>query len=807
MIFGLNSFQFNSVFSDAWNSIKDSLSTIFSNFFQGIMGWLGKGFYCIFLGLSKILDVCQLLFYKFAGLDTVYINGQAVGGDILLTFLNSDIVKNAFFSLLILSVVLLFITTFIAVLKNTTQKEFSTSKIIGSALKSLANFLLVPVFVIIGLIVANGILGSLAAATSGGTDVIMSRQVFYAAAYNGNRARTNYENFNDDLNGYSTNVVTYSFGEDEENNTYYYQDSSGIYYFVQNSSGQYIYDSQTNHYVQKTEYDAAPYFNVLVKSPTIEGGINNFGIFVDDTTTGISSQTAADKIDNAFMNDLAIPNGYEFINNGYSFMTLNDLPSTNSSVFSVYNVNLVYLYYDLTITGFDYIIGYAAIIFLAYVFVTTIVALVKRLFECTTLFIISPLVVSMGPLDNKILGNWRTRFIASALSAYSFVVVMNIFLMLLPLVLQIQIFPSSVSLTTRGISGLLSSIGLGGLLSINLADIGYAVVNQIARIIIIVAGAVFFKEISGAVAKLFLLDDLSAITNNSFKKVAAGTAAIAGGLVGAGRLTGKIVGGGINGARDFLKNDKKSGYTHKEQIKQRANAMADKLLGEKDESGHRNMKNFMNSKGGDFLKNFATVPGLLKNAGKATKKVAGGLFGIGESVSGGKIASAFGASKGWFAKNPKTDSSQQNKDDSKQAEGKKPEFNAVTSALEYEKNKADKTRKKIKEANKIKDQAEREKTLKKLNENYSKENGRYQSLQRISNAMSNSNLSLDDIKKNKDNYRASSGDFSAIERANKRHEKELENKAKKELEEEKQKQEAQKLKDELKANESKKTKK
>lgn len=616
MILAAKTGQLLSFFSDMMSGIQEQLN----NIVQGIFGYIAKAFYLIFLGLAKLLDICQILFKKFAGLDVVYMNGEAIEGDIVLSFISSDIVQRVFWTLLILSVVLLFIVTFVAVIKTefTPLKDKAGNnkgKVIGGALRALVNFFAVPVICILGLFLANGLLASLDAATSGGTNVMMSRQIFLAAAYNSNRARLNYEYFNDDLNGYTSNVVLFSYNDEVEGEEYYYINNNGIYYFTQATGGDYVFELLTSHYIKKTNEITGPFYALNTITVVPEDGINNFGIFLNDTTTGPLSQTAADKIDSAFINDLDVPSGYELTNNSYKFMTLHDIPVVGEGIvsfttFSIYNTNLVYFYYNLC--AFDFLIGYLALIFLGYVFITMIIGLIKRLFELTTLFIISPPIVAMYPLDNgEALKKWRARFIASSISAYSAVVVMNIYLMLLPLFLDMQIIPSSGE-------------GFG--------SFGAAVVNQIARVIIMIAGALFFKEISGAVAGFIGAEDAMKVGSDNLGKVAAGTAMVAGGMLAAGKLGGKILGGGINagkGAINFAKDPRKFQDKFKDKAGELLHNVGNKVLGERGEDGKRHVLKQLNS----------NIKGI---AGGITKPFSN-IFQAGQVIASGKPGSVKGA--------------------------------------------------------------------------------------------------------------------------------------------------------------------
>lgn len=203
---------------------------------------------------------------------------------------------------------------------------------------------------------------------------------------------------------------------------------------------------------------------------------------------------------------------------------------------SIYNIGLVYYYYDLSLTGgFDYIICTICLLFCAWTLLLASLGLIKRLFMTVTLFLISPPICATYPIDGgKILERWRTEFVKNALSAYSTVVVMNIFLSLLPLVSKMKLF-----------------ISYADILPI---PIPTPFANYIAKILIVIGGLVFFKEGSGIVAQIIGAGDTTgdgAKNAGAFGKgvgrFMAGGALVAGIGMSVGKSIGNV-GKGISGA-------------------------------------------------------------------------------------------------------------------------------------------------------------------------------------------------------------------------------------------------------------------
>ena len=513
---------------------------------SAISGFLGRMFYyAIMCGIAKIADLCQLIFRKFAGISSsgVNIGSENRQGDIVIAFIESKTVQNLFFALLILAIIILFITTFTAIIRTEFAKDGNNNKkkVIKNAFRGILNFVAVPVICMFALFVGNALLGAINGATSSDS-AMLSNQIFMAGAYNGNRAR------NSEISG--------------DANQHYATGSFGA---------------------------------LLAGTSGIDlNGYGNFGIFLDDTS-GINQQRAADKIDMCFSHGYAIKvsqgliKGDDYTSNLYKLKQLNvsEIPFSDSSVnsntidysktdfwndgmllnalniaysnesgdhdasvktqivfsegdvvkFSIYNVGLVYYYYDLTFGGFNYLIATIALIFCAWTLLTTVLGLIKRIFMLATLFIISPPICAMYPLDEgKALGTWRGAFIKEVLSAYSVVVIMNIFLVLVPIFQNITLFISD-------------EIG---------ALTGFA--NYMAQVLIILGGLTFFKEATKSVSTIIgagnaYEDSTSSVKNftGNVARAAAGVALGAGLAVGAGKFVGKTAVGTKNAIQGYAK--------------------------------------------------------------------------------------------------------------------------------------------------------------------------------------------------------------------------------------------------------------
>ena len=620
-----------------------------ANLFLGLWAKIGRIFYTlIIVAIGRIADICQLIFKKLAGVSPsgVKIQGVLVEGDPVIGFMNTDIVKNIFFALLVLAIVMLLITTFVATIKTEFAKDGNNNKrvVIHHALRGLANFVLVPVICLFGLIIGNALLRAIDGATSIGGATTLSAQVFMIGGYNANRARKSQL--------------------DSEDGDFKYKSGS---------------------------------FGAKLKT------YGNFGVFLDDTS-GINKQSAADKIDTCFAQNYTIVVGQGYadvvteasVGGGsvysgllgpvgtiwrilapvtnittnsniisYSdmgiwyqgacasdlFITMKSMSISNNSVgdnvgvtsagllkfnegdtitCSLYNIGLVYYYYDLTLTGFDYLICTISLIFCAYVLLVASLGLIKRLFMTITLFLVSAPICATYPLDGgKILERWRTEFIKQALAAYSTVVVMNIFLALLPLITKMELFTNWV---------------------IDLCPIpiplGFA--NYIARVLIVLGALSFFKDGSALIAQIIGAGDASGDGSKAVKGFTGGIMrTVAGGalIAGAAKGIGKGISNKVTEHKDKKFMESEAGKTLAQQ-----DAAGGSNGGKATASTNTNGGPSMNGGGsGGSGGSGGGTPPSSGGSGKASGGGSGGGSPMGASAGGNGIAKKPDGSIDWTA--------------------------------------------------------------------------------------------------------------------------------------------------------------
>ena len=174
--------------------------------------------------------------------------------------------------------------------------------------------------------------------------------------------------------------------------------------------------------------------------------------------------------------------------------------------------------------------------------------LIARAFNVVTLFIISPAIIGMMPLDSgKAFGSWKSKFIGNVLSAYGPVVAVNLYFIIMAIVQNIDIF-SATDFATG------SFLGIAGWSA--------PVVNKVLQCIFIIAGAVMIKDSSKLIAGFVGAEDALGVGEGLKKsvtekaKATMGTAMAGAGLVvtGAGLAAklGKGVGWGANKIRDKI---------------------------------------------------------------------------------------------------------------------------------------------------------------------------------------------------------------------------------------------------------------
>lgn len=410
-----------------------------------------KVVYMLTMSLLGIIDVFQLLFRKLAGLDCYYVGGEAQTGDIIYDFLRGilfgdyPILSNVFFGILILGFILLFLSTFVAIIRNeyTTEKaDNSKGKIIGKAFKSIIYFAIVPIVVLFGVYLANVVLVAVDKATT----------------YN-----TNYGNTLDKTLLKEVEVSSQTFGGAQSVQTTYI--TYNIFGLVDPTT-KLPYGTTTTTF-SGTVFKAAAYsanrIRTTANMPTeVEQGdyIKNFGYLLKDeqvtnmnglfTDPNGNTENIAMRIDIAFADNVVLRDSvvldyssdYARANNSNLFNIFGSQEGVQQQIMSKYNVNLVWYYYDLW--SFNWVVGLGAGIIMVTIFINIIFGLMRRIVEMIGLFIMAPALIGLMPLDNeKAYKSWQGSFVKKALMAYGAVGGMNIIFLILPELQTISFFNNS----------------------------------------------------------------------------------------------------------------------------------------------------------------------------------------------------------------------------------------------------------------------------------------------------------------------------------------------------------------------------
>ena len=385
--------------------ILSGLSDILNKVFNGLFSWIIEHLivpliqliitvvvevfrYCfsaVFYEISKFLlglvDFVEVLFRSLAGLPpapgatgAISFNG---GGDLLLQMIRSQEVIQTLMATAVVGVFLLIITTIFQMIKveyTTEGANNSKSGIIGKSLKSLCNMIIIPLLVIFGVFIGNQVLDLIDTATGGGSTTRISGTLWVTAA---------------------SSAMTTKFSE--EINKYIKDDGATI------------------AALQNEDSSGAGLLPLGVSLAMGKGFI-----YPIQTLFSEGKIQTAPHIDNYFSNDAGVETKF----------------SENQEGFRYYKLGDVVKYYD------PFEVNYLVLIFGACIIIKCLYhacfGLIDRLYRCTALFIVMPMVVGMTPVKDS-LGSWRQNFISRALSAYGTVISLNLFFIIVRVMLNIDI--------------------------------------------------------------------------------------------------------------------------------------------------------------------------------------------------------------------------------------------------------------------------------------------------------------------------------------------------------------------------------
>ena len=401
----------------------------FGNIINSFLQLIYRVLWWILMLLKKVFDFCYTLVRKIAGIDTYYYKGNEMGagaengtvtGDIIEVILKTDIVRNLLISLLVLGVILLIIITFVGIWK--TEWDFGKD---GNSKTKVINgaFRALINFIAVPVITFFG---------------IFVGNALLRAIDSITRGSADLSMSNLAMNSLLYNAVRADHEDKSENGAILRANIDN-----ENGNSIYLYFANANGDIDTTAILEAFKTNRQLKS-------KSYVVYDSDD---------------------------DLVDEG----ELNRIIARGELVFSVENEELVDLFFDKG--EVNYLAGYLALIFMLKSMLTITYGLVKRIFYMLMLFIVSPPVVALTPINDKILGNWRQLFIKNACCAFVTLGLYNIFMSIYPILNDITIFPAS-----------------------------YGTLNMFTSLLFICVGLLTIDELASALNNLFGFSDLKSMS-------------------------------------------------------------------------------------------------------------------------------------------------------------------------------------------------------------------------------------------------------------------------------------------------------
>lgn len=346
-----------------------------------VMELLAGLLYSLGMTLLDFVDFFQAFFNALCGIGSYWdaAGTKYTNQDPILSLISNETVLQVFLALSIVAVIMLILTTVIAMIRTeyTTEGAKNTKgNIIGTALKSLAMFFIVPVSCVFGILLCSGVLKAVYNATSGGEGTTAGGMVWYASSYNANRLR------------------------------------------VKGTDGTWS----------------------LTVSDMIRGEmLKDFGV----TSTTENQEQVAVIIDNAFKRgNVEITVGwlqFKALDAGGSFTDVVNGRIDTYFRYTYRSIPLTEEYYS--IPKMNFIVMFLGGGMALYIMFIAAFGLIIRLYKCAILFMISAPITALTPLDGgSAFKNWRKLMIGAVASAFAIVVAFNLVFLLIPIMSEINIF-------------------------------------------------------------------------------------------------------------------------------------------------------------------------------------------------------------------------------------------------------------------------------------------------------------------------------------------------------------------------------
>ncbi len=168
------------------------------------LNFIGWAFYAIFTGVGMLIDFVLSLFKRFAGIEemelmarygektyAIKVGGEGNWTDITYAFITSEAVRTTFWTIFAMCIALLVVFTIFAIVKSefsTDVKNAAKLPILERAVKSVINFLLIPVLSLASLYGANMLTKAVYYSFNTSSEYYITNVVFNAGATQANRA-------------------------------------------------------------------------------------------------------------------------------------------------------------------------------------------------------------------------------------------------------------------------------------------------------------------------------------------------------------------------------------------------------------------------------------------------------------------------------------------------------------------------------------------------------------------------------------------------------------------------------------------
>ncbi len=448
-------------------------SLLLLGFFDWVLSLLDnipRAIYFFFAAFTSGIDALQCLIRKLAGLDVYWTGGTpGLGGgsagekpifgqDPLTEFIYGTLgigdsavaykaLNTVFISLSIFALIVLAITTMVAIIKSHYSEEYQNTnpwKYIYTAIKSVLTYAILPVVVVIGLQLSGLILRTLDNITAGtsaekiigiyGSDVVQNKfQATEIVGSNGKKSYTHYDFF-----GAGSPTTSQTFG--------------GMLF---NAAA---YSSNRTRNTQITISQAAK--TGIFAQQSVLNGFNSQEEKIEHT---------AYQVDFAFANNINLKERLKIGDLQDYFEDVRYFKSTDFlggfgvlgfiKSFSKFNVPLVWMFYDLW--QFNFIVAFGGGASILGLMLSIIIGLMSRLIKGAVLFLMYPPVLSIAPLDNfKAFKSWGGEFMKQILMAYGMVVGFNLLMIVLPLVQNISWFGPGMGVIDALINMVIMIVGL-----------------------------------------------------------------------------------------------------------------------------------------------------------------------------------------------------------------------------------------------------------------------------------------------------------------------------------------------------------